>query len=221
MSEKKTTPLVIGVTGHRNFAADDQRLGEIVEQECQLLSRENQAREFVIVSALAEGADRLVANIAMKVLQARLIVPLVLPAQGDGAYTMDFPDTVDEFKALLHRADEIIEAPILSKGDAWRQYTEQRTLQYAWGGGYLVEHCHILFALWDGKPARGTGGTEHVVNWFRKGLVPKEFSTRPNRGSLPACKPVQLIHINPDSGQVERKIIGNQSDKTISESKIG
>ncbi|MDP9110532.1 MAG: hypothetical protein M3M96_02725, partial [Candidatus Eremiobacteraeota bacterium] len=34
-------------------------------------------------------------------------------------------------------------------------------------GKYLVENSDILFAVWDGEPSRGIGGTADVVSYAR------------------------------------------------------
>jgi hypothetical protein len=38
-----------------------------------------------------------------------------------------------------------------------------RELAYLAAGVRVVELADVLFAVWDGKPARGTGGTAEIV----------------------------------------------------------
>lgn len=199
-------PVVIGVSGHRDFGDKTKALEATVRAECLGLAQDRNLTDFIVLSPLAEGADRIVARVAMDVLKARLIVPLPLPV---ATYVQDFPETRGEFDALLARADDVIEGPLLSAGTAWQDYGEPRNLQYAWVGDYVVRHCHVLFALWDGKPARGTGGTAEVVKWFResiRGGTPPSSppSVPPQVGSLPLAESRLLIHITPETGQVER-----------------
>jgi hypothetical protein len=46
---------------------------------------------------------------------------------------------------------------------------ENRNLQYAMAGIYIANQSRILFALWDGKPAQGLGGTAQVVQYLATG----------------------------------------------------
>jgi hypothetical protein len=32
-------------------------------------------------------------------------------------------------------------------------------------GHYVVDHCDLLIAIWDGQPARGRGGTADIVQY--------------------------------------------------------
>ena len=203
-------PLVIGVTGHRNIASDDPQLSALVADEVASLRIDHPKRDFIALSALAEGADRLVAKVLLEEVETRLIVPLPLPVDDGDGYKKDFPDTVDEFDGLLARADGVVTPPLLSDDRAWADYGEPRNDQYAWLGGYLTEHAHVLIALWDGAPARGTGGTAYVVDWFRNGSVPEKWSSRarpPKSGAeiLPFSRPEIFIHIHPTTHKVTRE----------------
>jgi len=131
----------------------------------------------VVISPLAEGADRIVARIAVDLLDARLVVPIPLPLDHPKGYLEDFPKSIKEFKRMLGKADEIFLAPLRSRGSRWRADKAAREKQYAWVGAYVAEHADILFAIWDGKPARGVGGTGQVVKWFLANHVPRAHST--------------------------------------------
>jgi len=50
----------------------------------------------------------------------------------------------------------------------------ERSHQYAQLGVFLCAHCHILLALWDGKPGTEFGGTGQVV----KGPLWTQFCLR-------------------------------------------
>ena len=76
-------PLVIGVTGHRDLRTQDVPLLErevaaiITRLQRDYIGEENET-PLVLISALAEGADRIVARVALA-LGVRLIAPLPLP----------------------------------------------------------------------------------------------------------------------------------------------
>ena len=204
------TGLSIGVTGHRNFSSSDPRLSGIVLGAMKSTIREFQPKDAgpgTVVSAFAEGADRLVARLGREHLRFNLLALLPMPVD---SYMMDFgtDESKAEFNALLAIATSVIEAPLLSEGDALKQYTEERNHQYAWVGAFIARRAHVLFALWDGEPARGTGGTAHVVGWFLDGRVPRKYriSLAPR---LPTSleSPRELIHVNPHSHRVRRRVL--------------
>ena len=199
------TMLSFGVTGHRKLASDDPRLAAQVanamREALQDLSGPT-AESGIVVSSLAEGADRLVARVGLDQFGFRLVVPLPMPADD---YETDFESTESrrEFHGLLARAAAIVEAPLLSTDFAWKHAGHARNQQYAWGGAYLVSACDVLVALWDGAPARGVGGTANVVEWFLAGELPSVYGLVPRHGS--AGQPGatrRLIHIVPATGAV-------------------
>jgi hypothetical protein len=107
-----------------------------------------------IISPLAEGADRLVAEQALA-LGYRLTAPLPF-AQAD--YETDFPDSVETFRALLAQAGEDVLAL-----DGGRSGQEPRSYEAV--GRLVVRHCDLLIAIWDGQPAKGRGGTAEIVRY--------------------------------------------------------
>jgi hypothetical protein len=42
---------------------------------------------------------------------------------------------------------------------------ELRRDAYAHAGRYIVDHCDVLIAVWDGAPSRGRGGTAEIVQY--------------------------------------------------------
>jgi hypothetical protein len=117
---------------------------------------------FILISPLAEGADRIAAievldwHGAEKVEQQALEVILPLPRE---EYLRDFgtQKSVNEFNLLLDRA-----ASVQTLDSA-----EGRPAAYDQAGRNVVDHCEILIAVWDGKPAAGQGGTAEVVEYAR------------------------------------------------------
>jgi hypothetical protein len=104
------------------------------------------------MSALAEGADRIVADIAMA-NGYELDAVLPFPAAD---YASDFHDqaSIDHFNALLAAAGRLLVLPGTRHADS---------RAYALIGESLVAHSTIVVAVWDGEPALGRGGTGEVV----------------------------------------------------------
>jgi hypothetical protein len=163
-------PLVLGVTGHRHLRADDvPRLEAAVRDLLTRLRRVYPRTPFLLITPLAEGADRLVARVALEA-GAELVVPLPLSR---AQYVEDFPETIAEFDDLLDHPRTVrrIELPEVPGGERGVPLSPQaaRELQYALVGLYVARHSQILMALWDGTGSVETGGTAQIVQYRRTG----------------------------------------------------
>lgn len=171
-------PLVVGVTGHRNIPARELPL---VRQRVRTVLSELQARfphsPLTVLSPLAEGADQLVAEAGLE-LGARLLAPLPLPRH---LYAEDFADPASRarFDSLCARA-EVLELPLLpdSTHDDVANGSAARDRQYAAVGMFVARHCHLLLAIWDGKPGDRMGGTAQIVDYFLTGALPGGLERR-------------------------------------------
>lgn len=170
--ETSVTPLVIGVTSHRNIPACEVesirlRVRELFAQ----WRHEFPHSPLTLLSALAEGGDQWVAQEALH-CGAQLIAPLPLPRD---LYERDFTDdaTRETFASLCAQA-QVIELPLLP-GHAARdveQHGVQRDRHYAQAGVFIARHCHLLLAIWDGKQSDLLGGTAQVVRYYLAGEMP-------------------------------------------------
>ncbi len=193
-------PIVLGVTGHRTMPSGSvSLLRNAVAEECRKLAADYPNTPFLLLSGLAEGADRLVADVALKELrECALIAVLPMPAAD---FERDFQTEASraEFAGLLGRAQAVVTIETPASGD-WRADGEPRNEQYAKVGAAIAEHAQVLFALWDGQPSRGTGGTADVVAWFRRGYAPNSCSFYKGQLSpLDPPEPGLLIRIDPAS----------------------
>ena len=171
-------PLVIGVTSHRNF--DPREIGMLRERVRHLLL---QLREdfphapLTILSPLADGGDQLVAEEGLK-LGSHLVAPLPFARE---LYAHDFTDAAarGRFESLCAHA-RLIELPLLT-GHTHAEVSEpgdQRNRQYAHVGMFVARHCHLLLAIWDGKPSHRLGGTAQIVDYFLTGTPPGGIERR-------------------------------------------
>ena len=165
-------PLVIGITGHRDiWEGDRPRLVASVKKVFTDLRRKYPSTPLIVLSALADGADRLAAHVALSPeIEARLFVPLPLP---QGLYEKDFDaESLKDFRTLLRSADGVFEVP-LAAGCTLTDIAQdgpQRDLQYQRAGEYIVRRCQILIALWDGEKTGLAGGTATIVDFKMGGL---------------------------------------------------
>ena len=165
--------LLLGVTGHRAFA-DEARIRESVGARLSELTDRfgggsAAPAQLCIVTALAEGADRILAQEARTRLGPdRVTVEAVLPLTVED-YRTDFPHPASrrEFDELLASAADRIEL-----SDRPRPRGPERNAAYERAGRYIVDHCDVLLAVWDGRPGHGPGGTAEVVQYARDRAVP-------------------------------------------------
>ncbi len=170
--QRPQVPLVVGVTSHRDLAADEiDGLRQRVRAFFAALERDFPALPLVVLSALAEGGDQLIAHEALRA-GARLIATLPLPR---ALYVQDFADTRwrSDFDALCEQAT-VVCLP-LREGRSWPEVEASgtaRDCQYAQAGVHIASHCHILLALWDGKESSRLGGTAQIVTYHLTGAIP-------------------------------------------------
>jgi hypothetical protein len=169
-------PLVVGVTGHRDLRDEDRatlavRIREVMAE----LQSRYPHTPLLLLSPLAEGADRLAARVALE-CGARLCAPLPMPK---AVYEADFqePESLAEFNDLLRRAERWFELPLLPPNTVSEilPQGEPRNRQYAYVGAYIARHSQILIALWDGLASDAEGGTAQIVRFKLLG-VPERYA---------------------------------------------
>ncbi|MDA7980399.1 MAG: hypothetical protein MPJ50_16700 [Pirellulales bacterium] len=162
-------PFVIGVTGHRELPLEDlDKIKSVLRDlfaEVQSLLPETPLR---VLSPLAEGADRLVAEIALE-LGVELVAVLPFPAAD---YEQDFgsPESTDEFRRLVQNSVGVVTIPPHSDAKQAPQTSDPRAIQYALTGAFVAEHSQLMIALWDGEYTGKLGGTWQVVDFVRHGI---------------------------------------------------
>lgn len=138
----------IGVTGHQELPDASSwdwvrtRIDEFLQ---------GQPSPLVALSSLAMGADQL---FALRVLARGGVLHAVLPFH-DYRSRFGSSDARQSFDDLLSKSSEI--TILDSEGT-----DEQR---YWVAGQKVVELSDAVVAVWDGKPARGLGGTGDVVEY--------------------------------------------------------
>ena len=183
--------LTIGVTGHRDLLTDEiPAIKEKVRGFFNQLKSDFPDLEPQLITPLAEGSDRLVADVALE-LGYELIVPLPM-SQVD--YEMDFssPDAVEAFRDALKKA-RVIHLRTLQKTPGISPNREERTRQYAQMGTFISNHSQVLLALWDGKPSLEVGGTASVVKYHLTAIMPG-FSVAEDSPNLLADNENDLVY---------------------------
>ena len=179
-------PVVVGITGHRSIKKQDETaLAGAVRTELKKLQACCPNSPLVMLNSLAEGSDLLCAEIADE-LGIPLLAALPRPLED---YEKDFSEAAKE-KLSYHcrRADEVFVVPPLEElptGGSMRDF------QFRQAGIYIVSHCHVLLALWDGGPGTAAAcGTAEAVDFALNG------SYAPSSGiSLRSESNEAVIHI--------------------------
>ena len=170
-------PLIIGASGHRDPAEPDL----VFQQVCDILAElDRRAPEtpFHILSPLAVGGDRIIANAALWLRGQRLKAGCFAGTVDGGVklvgvlpfsvndYRLDFGEAADraEFESLLKQCDWTIELPI-HDGAEFRdasldgqtitavdggEFGRDRNEGYVRLGRFVAVHAHLLIAMWNG-----------------------------------------------------------------------
>src|SRR6266513_2296304 len=142
-----------GVSGHRDTLENDSP--ELQRQIGTVFDRFRLAHpngSFELLSPLADGADRIAAEVALR-SGLRIVVPLPM-AQAE--YERDFNSTesLHEFRRLLATAASTFEVS--------SDETGVRADKYAAVGDYIARRSNVLILLWDGNDHSIVGGTAWV-----------------------------------------------------------
>lgn len=167
---RPTSIIHIGITGHR-FLTDVEPLTAALEQAAHFLIEKYPDADLEVLSGLAEGADRLAAEIFLENgASLTAVLPLAIEE-----YQKDFSasSSLNEFQQILSRAKEIISLPP----------QPNHALAYQVLGEYLLQRSDVLITLWDGQNSTSPGSTGDI-------------STRALSASLPLIW-IQAVNHNP------------------------
>ena len=136
----------IGVTGHMDLTEPTQRL--VAEALCEVLApyRPGGLRG---ATCMARGADQVFAHV---VLDLGGELDVVLPA-ADYREAIVKDANRAEFDDLVARAATVTTMPFrTSSREAYLAASRE-----------VIRRCELLVAVWDGRPADGSGGTADAV----------------------------------------------------------
>lgn len=151
----------VGVIGHRHLRDTPELTAAIGDALWRIAALAPSAAGvppvIVVVSSLAEGADRIVARQVLADGRNRLEVALPLAPD----------DYLEDFKSEGSRRE--FHEMLRSASDVWQGPPEDgRDAAYERAGRHVVDRCDVLIALWDGEAARGRGGTAESVAFARR-----------------------------------------------------
>jgi hypothetical protein len=166
-TDKRISPFVVGVSGHRDLHPDSlQHLRRALAEILQRLKEHLPDSELRIMAGMATGADLLVVQIA---LELGFCVDAMLPMRLD-QYAADFdPDSFALLKTLLaHPAVHSFALPLSARAEenATAAGISRRDARYVALTRTLTRGCSLLIALWDGESSILSGGTADTVLRF-------------------------------------------------------
>ncbi|MDT8402322.1 MAG: hypothetical protein RQ743_11560, partial [Bacteroidales bacterium] len=158
----KKIPITVGVVGHTDTITTEEHRKQIEKLFADLASR-YPSSPLHLISSIAGGADRFVANIFLKMKMEnekyserfKLIVPMPFNAE---EYRDNFDNHSDlEFDELLKQAKRSFIVPKAGSESG-------RPEKYLTTGKLVADTSLILMAMWDGKPGK-RGGTADIVKY--------------------------------------------------------
>jgi hypothetical protein len=170
----------VGVTGHRPNhleGADIHVLLQRIHKALEMVRDVGRAASadpgagysagqpvFRVISPLAEGSDRLVAEAALH-LGYEVHAPFPFPKED---YERDFstPESRKTFKELLTKATSVLEL------DGSRENAQAEDHAYEYVGRTVLRNSDVLIAIWDGGPPTGRGGTAQIVREASQSHIP-------------------------------------------------
>lgn len=139
----------ISVTGHQDIPT--AALGYVIEGIENVLDHVKE--NLVGISSLAVGADQ---HFASHILDRGGRLEVVLPCKGYEKIFHSLQD-LENFHSLLDRAATV----------ETLNFEKPSAEAYLAAGYRVVDLSELLLAIWDGRPAKGTGGTADIVEYAR------------------------------------------------------
>lgn len=206
MDSKRTVPVIVSVTGHRLLREKDiPALRDAVKEELKKIQALCPNSRLILMSCLAEGADMLCADVA-----AEMNIPLyaALPMEAD-IYSKNFPET-EKIRFWNHckRAERVFVTPATEP----EPVEPDRNYLFRQADIYIVNHSHVLLALWDGAEAKpgGCGAAETVAFSLSGDYEPKtgvSFRSDSNEAVIHIFTP-RGVHTEKAAGTV--CVLGNK-----------
>lgn len=142
----------VGVVGHRSLSSED---AAHAARACERLLTDLCSRNVqpTALSALAEGADTLFAEVAL-----RIGVPLEV-VEPHRRYLEDFGTVAAREKYVRTRA--------LARRQTTLPYPARSDVAYRAAMRWIADQSDVLIAIWDGRPSTAIGGTADTVAYAR------------------------------------------------------
>jgi hypothetical protein len=154
-------PYIIGVVGHRNIVEESKEdASNHFEKILKRYKTKYPNTPILVVTSLAEGADQLIAEVAIKVEGVFLgvLIPMSIEKYLETFSSESAREEFNKFcaKAIFVR-DTSIDMVYEDNSDAFRSNTRE-----------LSNNADLLIALWDGIASNQVGGTSDTLYYKLK-----------------------------------------------------
>jgi hypothetical protein len=140
----------VGITGHRDLTPSTVTLiAAALDKELAAIG------DLIGITALAEGADQLFAQV---VLARGGAIDVIVPSEQYRSLRQD----TTRYDDLLSQAERVTRLPFVDDGPS----------AHLAAGLVMIERSDQLVAVWDGLPARSFGGTADFVKYAQQVGVP-------------------------------------------------
>lgn len=166
---KNSIPIIIGVTGHRDLIENSiNTLKTKVKFILNKYKKSYSPADIIILTALAEGADMLVAEVAKELgLKLHIAIPY---DENDYLNSFIKNESKKIFQELKFYATDFKTLPC--------KYIQNGDDCYKKLGEYIVDNSNVLLALWDGIVNGKKGGTSCVIQYAKKSFTKKQLDEK-------------------------------------------
>ena len=170
MNKLPKIPLIFGVTGHRDLRPEDREKHiKAIKNIFTKYNNEYPNTPLILISALADGADMLVASVACEMdIELHVLIPY---NQGDYLNSIDDKELFHELSQKAGDEVKVLECEQNEDGKFTHCYQQL--------GEQIADSSNILIALWDGvEEPSNNGGTAAIVRYQRDGFDENMFDSR-------------------------------------------
>lgn len=144
----------VGIVGHRFFNDPEDR--SFIQDQCRrlLLDLQHKNKGIIAISAIAEGADSIFAEVALAMnIPLQIIRPF-------GNYESDFT-TAESRQRYFHLQKSACSETILP-------YKDRSDDAYYHAMKWIVDITDVMFAAWDGINNQRRGGTTDAIQQIKR-----------------------------------------------------
>lgn len=145
--------LRIGISGHQELPAQAEDFARR-----SLVKFLSERKVELGISSLAEGADQLFSRV---ILEAGVSLKVIVPC-ADYERAFNTPEALHGYRELLSSASHV----------EYLTYGEPSERAFLAAGHSIVDQVDLLVAVWDGRPAKGLGGTADIVEYAKTTAKP-------------------------------------------------
>lgn len=141
--------MTIGVTGHQDIG-DEDAITWVKNELKNLLEKYKVTKGY---SSLANGTDQL---FAAEIIN--LVIPLVSVIPSENYENTFEKDDLQSYYELLNKSSDIVTLP-------FDHPSEEAFFE---AGKWITDRVDLMIAVWNGKPAKGLGGTADIVDYAQQ-----------------------------------------------------